>query len=69
MAKLDKAVRDGKQKGSMAEEFELTNEAKFQAPSLEQRYWSAPNQPRGQMAICSYGPDGLVRENKRTEGI
>lgn len=67
MAKLAKAERDRKQKGSMAEEFELTNETAF--PSLEKTYWSAPNKPRGDIAMCSYVEPRAVSEKKSTTGI
>lgn len=69
MAKHPKKERDARQKGSMAEEFKLTSQAAWKAPSLEQMYWGNPNSSRGDISRCAY-KDGYVSVEVHTsEGI
>lgn len=53
---------------SVAEEFELTHEAKFVLPTLEQRYWANPNSQRGEIARCAYDAGGIRAEILYSEG-
>jgi hypothetical protein len=69
MARLSKPERDARQAGSVAEEYHLTKEAAFEAPTLEKLYWSGPNKPRGEIAMCSYREPRAVLEKKKSEGI
>ena len=63
-----KKERDAHQKGSMAEEFRLSKEAKWQGPTLEQKYWANPNAQKGDMAICSYASP-METEIHKHEGV
>lgn len=54
---------------SVAEEFHLTHEAKYVAPTLEQRYWSNPNSQRGEIARCAYDVGGIRAEVHYSEGV
>ena len=62
--KIDKHMKGDHR--SVAEEFELTHEAKFDAPTLEQIYWKNPNAQRGEIKECfSYGPiEGLMTHSE-----
>lgn len=68
MGKMLKHEHDKRQAGSVAEHFELSHEAKWNAPSLEQVYWKNPNAQRGDIARCSYHTGGIPEEVKYTEG-
>lgn len=67
MALKTKQERDRMQKGSIAEEFKLTNEAKF--PSLEKEYWANPNRERGSIARCHQPKWDVFSEDRYTEGV
>jgi len=48
-------------------EFELTDEARFKSPSLEEMYWSDPNCTKGEISICSYA-GGEKKETHLRQG-
>ena len=54
---------------SVAEEFRLTREAKYIAPTLEQMYWDGPNRQRGSIARCIHDAGGIRAEVHSSEGI
>jgi hypothetical protein len=68
MARLPKHERDRLQGHSVAEEFHISQEARYQAPTLEQRYWSNPNSQRGEIARCLYESAGIKAEVIYSEG-
>ena len=69
MAKKPKEERDRNQKGSIAEEFHLTKEAKFRSPTLEEEYWDNPNSQRGSIARCRQPEWDVYQEDKYSEGV
>jgi len=69
MGRMLKHERDKRQAGSIAEEFHLTHEAKWQVPTLEEIYWKNPNEQKGHISRCLYKDGSYGLEEHYREGI
>lgn len=64
-----KKERDKKQKGSIAEEFKLSQEDLFEPRTLEKTYWANPNSSTATIARTSYESNGCCCEVIEHQGI
>lgn len=69
MPRPSKPERDRHQKGSIAEEFQVSKENRWQRPTLEKEYWKDPNHQKGCSALQSSMERESMKVHEQETGI